>query len=109
MQKQLGLVGSFGYAPGRRQRDRHADHPQEEREYQVSKGPAVPFGVFQRHIGGLPGSRVVHQNHRGDRASPENIERKQPGALRYRRGGLDFRLIGNERLHGVRIPSLKEG
>ena len=69
--------------------DRDPDDEQEEREDQVGGGPAVPLGVLERGIDGLPGARVVHQDHPGDREAAEDVQRHQSSARRDRGQSVD--------------------
>src|SRR5882724_63742 len=64
-----------------RQRDRHPNDEQKEREDQIGRRPAIPFGMFQRPIDMRPRTGVVHQNHAGDRQAAEDVEKEQSGVL----------------------------
>ena len=62
-----------------RERERHPDHEQEEREDEVGRRPAVPGYVLERPVDVqvIPG--VVDEDHRGDRRAAEGVERDEAG------------------------------
>ncbi len=60
-----------------RQRDRHADDEEKEREDEVGRRAAVPFGMTQRRVDVLPVAGVVDDRHPGHRQAAEGVEGRQ--------------------------------
>ena len=58
-----------------RERDCRADDEKEKRKNHIRRCPAVPRRVFERGVNGTPISRIIDQNHSGDRYAAKNIER----------------------------------
>ena len=69
-----------------RERERHPDHEQEEREDEVGGRPPVPGDVQERPVDVPPVAGVVDEDHRGDGRAAEDVERQEPSGARRSRG-----------------------
>jgi len=64
-----------------RQRDRHTDDEEEEREDHVGRGEPAPLRVPERPVDGRPRAGIVHQHHRGHREAAEHVYRDDAGEM----------------------------
>ena len=94
-EEQPSAPGAGFDPPAEREGDRHPDDEQEEREDEVGRRPAVPGRVEERRIDVGPASRVVHQDHPGDRRAAEGVEGAQP--VRQGRHGFRSASIASRR------------
>ncbi len=91
MRHELPAVRAFLHAPRAGKRHRDSDDPQEAGEHEVGGGPAMPGRVPERWIDVAPRTRIVHEQHAGDRRPAEGVEGNEAGGRVHngRRGLLD--------------------
>src|SRR5689334_3832019 len=75
--KHFRQEGSVTIVFGFRETQGIAYGKQKRREYQVGGGKPKPFSVVQRRIVRGPSAGRVHNDHKTNGKSPENIERKK--------------------------------
>ncbi len=74
--------------------DRDPDDPQEEREDQVGRRPAVPRRMLERRVDVPPRSGVVDQDHADDRDAAKRVERGEALPWLGHRASVRSRTIG---------------
>ena len=73
-------------ARGERKRHGHADYEKEKRKDQISRSPAIPFGVLKRPVDVFPTAGIVDQDHGRDGGAAEYVERNESASAGAWRG-----------------------